>query len=210
MKQCDFSNDDAIYDVSYSNWMRILESAILQERLSQNRAKLSFLYKQLTFEAPWVNFGGISYFMNVKNVVDIYFNCICKLNYIDTDMSQNNQNYCGVSYFWSVTKTVNKRSLGQNDTAWLGQNDTVWNNLIWLCFKAFFKIFLSKLSIPITTKLNDTAMSEKYQFIFQKVKNERSTVSFCPVAKHKAWMVTNVTQKIQKTVCVQSYFRGDI
>ena len=48
-------------------------------------------------------------------------------------MSPNNQNYCGVSYFWIVTRTVNKRSLGQNDTAWLGQNDTVWNNLIWLC-----------------------------------------------------------------------------
>ena len=37
----------------------------------------------------------------------------------------NNQNYCGVSYFLVVTRTVNKRSLGQNDTAWLGQNDTV-------------------------------------------------------------------------------------
>ena len=47
-------------------------------------------------------------------------------------MSPNNQNYCGVSYFWIVTRTENKRSLGQNDTAWLGQNDTVWNNLIWL------------------------------------------------------------------------------
>ena len=23
----------------------------------------------------------------------------CKLNYIDSDMSPNNQNYCGVSYF---------------------------------------------------------------------------------------------------------------
>ena len=49
----------------------------------------------------------------------------CKLNYIDTDMSPNNHNYCGVSYFKIVTKTVNKRSLVQNDTAWLGQNDTV-------------------------------------------------------------------------------------
>ena len=49
----------------------------------------------------------------------------CKLNYIDTVMSPNNQNYCGVSYFRIVTRTVNKRSLGQNDTAWLGQNDTV-------------------------------------------------------------------------------------
>ena len=49
----------------------------------------------------------------------------CKLNYIDTDMSPNNQNYCGVSYFLIVTRTVKKRSLGQNDTAWLGQNDTV-------------------------------------------------------------------------------------
>ena len=29
MKQRDFSNDDAIYDVSYSNWMCILKSAIL-------------------------------------------------------------------------------------------------------------------------------------------------------------------------------------
>ena len=50
----------------------------------------------------------------------------CKLNYIgDTNLSSNDQNYCGVSYFRVVTKTVNKRSLGQNDTAWLGQNDTV-------------------------------------------------------------------------------------
>ena len=57
--------------------------------------------------------------MNVKNVV-----VSCKLNYIDIDVSPNNQNYCGVSYFWIVTKTVNKRSLGQNDTVWLGQNDT--------------------------------------------------------------------------------------
>ena len=63
--------------------------------------------------------------MNVKNVLDIYFNCICKLNCIDTDMSPNNQNYCRVSYFKIVTRTVNKISLGQNDTAWLGQNDTV-------------------------------------------------------------------------------------
>ena len=29
MKQRDFSNDYAIYDVSYLNWMRILKSAIL-------------------------------------------------------------------------------------------------------------------------------------------------------------------------------------
>ena len=29
MKQRDFSNNDAIYDVSYSNWMRILKFAIL-------------------------------------------------------------------------------------------------------------------------------------------------------------------------------------
>ena len=34
-------------------------------------------------------------------------------------------------------------------------------------------------------KINDTAMSEKYHFIFQNVKNGWSTVSFCPVAKHK-------------------------
>ena len=53
-------------------------------------------------------------------------------------------------------------------------------------------------------------MSEKYHFIFQNVNNGWSTVSFCPVAKHKTCMVTNVTQKIQKTVLVQSYFRGDI
>ena len=77
-------------------------------------------------------------------------------------------------------------------------------------FKAFSRYFLSKLSIPITRKLNDTAMSEKYRFIFQNVKNGWSTVSFCPVAKHKTRMVTNVTQKNQKTVRVQSYFRGDI
>ena len=48
-----------------------------------------------------------------------------------------------------------------------------------------FQYILSKLSIPITRKLNDTAMSEKYHFIFQNVKNGWSTVSFCPVAKHK-------------------------
>ena len=49
----------------------------------------------------------------------------CQLNHIDTVMSPNNQNYCVVSYFWIVMRTVKKRSLGQNDTAWLGQNDTV-------------------------------------------------------------------------------------
>ena len=38
------------------------------------------------------------------------------LNYIDTVSSPNNQNYCGVSNFRIVTKTVNKGSLGQNDT----------------------------------------------------------------------------------------------
>ena len=70
--------------------------------------------------------------------------------------------------------------------------------LIWLCFKAFSRYFLSKLSIPFTRKLNDTAMSEKYYFIFQNVKNGWSTVSFCPVAKHETWMVSNVTQKIGK------------
>ena len=132
------------------------------------------------------------------------------MNYIDTDISPNNQNYCGVSYFWIVTRTVNMRSLGQNDTAWSGQNDTVWNNLIWLCYEAFSRFFLLKLSIPVTRKLNDTAMTEKYHFIFQNVKNMWSTVSFCPVAKHETWMVTNLAQKIQKTVHVQSYFRGDI
>ena len=36
--------------------------------------------------------------------------------------------------------------------------------------KHFQDIFLSKLSIPITRKLNDTAMSEKYHFIFHNVK----------------------------------------
>ena len=49
----------------------------------------------------------------------------CKLNYIDTVMSPNYQNYCGVWYFRIVTRIVNKMSLGQNDTAWLGHNDTV-------------------------------------------------------------------------------------
>ena len=77
-------------------------------------------------------------------------------------------------------------------------------------FESIFMIFLSKPSIPITRKFNDTAMSEKYYFIFQNVKNGWSTVSFCPVAKHKTRMVTNVTQKIQKTVRDLSYFRGDI
>ena len=48
-----------------------------------------------------------------------------------------------------------------------------------------FQDILSKLSIPITRKLNDTVMSEKYHFIFQNVKNGWSTVSFCPMAKHK-------------------------
>ena len=37
----------------------------------------------------------------------------------------------------------------------------------------------------LSQKINDTAMSEKYHFIFQNVKNGRSTVSFCHVAKHK-------------------------
>ena len=41
-------------------------------------------------------------------------------------------------------------------------------------------------------------MSEKYHFIFQNIKNGWSTVSFCPVAKHKTRMVTNVTQKFRK------------
>ena len=53
-------------------------------------------------------------------------------------------------------------------------------------------------------------MSEKYHFIFQNVINVWSSVSFCPMAKHETWRVTNVTQKIQKTVCVQSYFRVNI
>ena len=53
-------------------------------------------------------------------------------------------------------------------------------------------------------------MLEKYHLIFQNVKNGWSTVSFCPVAKRKTGMVTNMTQKIQKTVRVQSYFHGDI
>ena len=38
--------------------------------------------------------------MNVKNVVDIY------IRYIDTDTSPNNENYCEVSYFRIVTRTV--------------------------------------------------------------------------------------------------------
>ena len=37
--------------------------------------------------------------------------------------------------------------------------------------KHFQDFFLSKLTIPITRKLNDTSMSEKYHFIFQNVKN---------------------------------------
>ena len=49
----------------------------------------------------------------------------------------------------------------------------------------FLRYFLSKLSIPITRKLNGTGMPEKYHFIFQNVKNVWSTVSFCPVAKHE-------------------------
>ena len=64
--------------------------------------------------------------MNMKNVVDIYILVVsCKMNYIDKDISPNNENYCEVSYFRIVTRTVNKMSLGQNDTARLGQNDTV-------------------------------------------------------------------------------------
>ena len=69
--------------------------------------------------------------MNLKKMLLIYILIVlCKLNYIDYVMSPNNQNHCGMSYFLIVTRTVNKRSLGQNDTAWLGQNDTVRNNLI--------------------------------------------------------------------------------
>ena len=60
----------------------------------------------------------------------------CKLNYIDTvtsptrtqsgPRSPNNQNYCGVScQVFELLRTVNERSLGQNDTTWSGQNDTV-------------------------------------------------------------------------------------
>ena len=49
----------------------------------------------------------------------------CKLNYIDTDMSPNNQNYCGVSYFLNCYENSKQEVTGQNDTAWLGQNDTV-------------------------------------------------------------------------------------
>ena len=44
---------------------------------------------------------------------------------VDTVMSPNNQDYCGLMYLLIVTKTVNKRSLGQNDTEWSVQNDTV-------------------------------------------------------------------------------------
>ena len=48
-----------------------------------------------------------------------------------------------------------------------------------------FQDILLKLSIPAIRKLIDTAMSERYHFIFQIVKNMWSTVSFCPVAKHE-------------------------
>ena len=46
--------------------------------------------------------------------------------------------------------------------------------------KHFQDIFLSKLFIPITRKLNDTAMSEKYHFIFQNVKNGGQLYHFAP------------------------------
>ena len=49
----------------------------------------------------------------------------------------------------------------------------------------FQDIFLSKLSILSTRKLNHPAMSEKYHFIFQNVKNVWSTVSFCPMENMK-------------------------
>ena len=49
MIQYNFSIDDVVYDVSYSNCMRILKSAIFEERLNQNRADVSFF---LYFDAP--------------------------------------------------------------------------------------------------------------------------------------------------------------
>ena len=50
--------------------------------------------------------------------------------------------------------------------------------------KHFQEIFIETV-YSCHNKLNDTAMSEKYHFIFQNVKNMWSTVSFCPVAKHE-------------------------
>ena len=55
--------------------------------------------------------------------------------------------------------------------------------LTYSVMKHFQDMFLLKLSIPVTRKLNDTATSEKYHFIFQNAKNMWSTVSFCPFAK---------------------------
>ena len=43
-----------------------------------------------------------------------------------------------------------------------------------------FQDILSKLSIPITRKLNDTAMLEMYHFIFQNVKNGGQLYHFAP------------------------------
>ena len=43
-----------------------------------------------------------------------------------------------------------------------------------------FQDILSKLSIPIIRKLNDTAMLEKYHFIFQNVKNVGQLYHFAP------------------------------
>ena len=48
-----------------------------------------------------------------------------------------------------------------------------------------FKVIFIKTVYSYHKKLNDTAMSEKYHFIFQNVKNEWSTVSFCPVTNIK-------------------------
>ena len=47
-------------------------------------------------------------------------------------------------------------------------------------FDSVLMIFLSKLSIPITRKLNYTAMSEKYHFNFQNVKNGGQLYYFAP------------------------------
>ena len=67
-----------------------------------------------------------------------------------------------------------------------GRGKMIQSEIIYLdsVLKHFQEIFLSKLSIPITSKLKQYCYARKVSFHFQNV-NEWSTVSFCPVANHE-------------------------
>ena len=62
------------------------------------------------------------------------------------------------------------------------QSETIYFDSV---LKHFQDVFIETVYSYHKKKINDTAMSEKYHFIFQNVKNGWSTVSICPVAKHK-------------------------